>query len=96
MSRARKNKRAAGKPAARREQGTPMQAERSDSDKAKIRFASILIVVSMLAWVAISLLGGKFGWPERYAFLLDMLCLAALGWALVTLILVWRKGAGKE
>ena len=73
-----------------------MQGVRSDKDKASIRLASIVIVVAMLLWMGLSFLGGELGIPVRYAFLIDMLCLAALGWALVTLFLVWRKGAGKE
>ncbi|SFI74937.1 DUF5337 domain-containing protein [Albimonas pacifica] len=72
-----------------------------DADRAQTRLASIVIVVAMLLWMALSFLGGELGIPLRFAFLLDMLCLAALGWALVTLFLVWRRretdrGADKE
>lgn len=69
---------------------------RSDKDKAGIRLASIVIVVAMLAWMGLSLAGGALGLPVRYAFLIDMLCLAALCWALGTLFVIWRRGAGKE
>ena len=75
-------------------------AERSDrdkaQDKAQTRLASIVIAVAMILWLGLSWLGGELGLPVRYAFLLDMACLAALGWALVNLFLVWRRGAGKE
>lgn len=73
-----------------------MDSVRSDKDRKDTRLASIVIVVSMLLWMGLSFLGGELGIPVRYAFLIDMLCLAALGWALVTLFLVWRRGAGKE
>tara|TARA_Y100000815_G_scaffold145574_1_gene131805 strand:- start:225 stop:458 length:234 start_codon:yes stop_codon:yes gene_type:complete len=63
----------------------------NDADRAQTRLASIVIVVAMLLWLALSFLGGELGIPLRFAFLLDMLCLAALGWALVTLFLVWRR-----
>ena len=66
-------------------------AERPDQDRAQTRLASIVIAVAMLAWLALSLLGGQLGLAPRFAILLDMLCLAALGWALVTLFLVWRR-----
>lgn len=69
---------------------------RSDKDRATTRMASLVILVSMVLWLGLSAAGGALGIPVRYAFLLDMLCLAALGWALVNLFLVWRKGAGKE
>ncbi|MFT4794892.1 MAG: hypothetical protein ACJAVR_001361 [Paracoccaceae bacterium] len=69
--------------------------KRTEAAKAEIRLASKVIVVAMLAWVGLSLLGGQMGWPIRFAFLIDMLCLAALGWALWTIIRVWRARAGK-
>jgi hypothetical protein len=61
-----------------------------------MRLASIVIIAAMLLWFGLSALGGELGLPVRYAFLIDMLCLAALGWALTTLFIVWRRGAGKE
>jgi hypothetical protein len=73
-----------------------MQAVRSEKDRKSARLASIVIAVAMLLWMGLSFLGGALGIPTRYAFLIDMLCLAALGWAATTLFLVWRKGAGKE
>lgn len=69
--------------------------KRTDAERADIRRASKVIVMAMLAWVGLSLLGGQMGWPVRYAFLIDMLCLTALGWALWTIFKVWRAGAGK-
>jgi hypothetical protein len=69
--------------------------ERTEAERAAIRLASRVIVVTVLAWVGLSLLGGQMGWPIRFAFLIDMLCLAALGWALWMIFRVWRLGAGK-
>ena len=69
--------------------------KRAETAKAEIRLASKVIVMAMLAWVGLTLLGGQMGWPIRFAFLIDMLCLAALGWALLTIFKVWRSGAGK-
>ena len=55
----------------------------------------IVIVVAMVTWFGVTALGGQLDLPVRYAFLADMLCLAALGWALWVLFNVWRRGAGK-
>ncbi|SES94159.1 DUF5337 family protein [Oceanicella actignis] len=65
-----------------------MQAQ--EARKAKVRLASVVIVAAFLSWMGVSLAGGALGLPARYAFLADMLCLAALGWALWTLLRVWR------
>ncbi len=73
-----------------------MGAMRSDKDRATTKLASIVILVAMALWLGLSAAGGALGLPVRFAFLIDMLCLAALGWALINLFLVWRKGAGKE
>jgi hypothetical protein len=54
-----------------------------------------MIVIAMLAWAGFQALGGWFGWPIRFAFLIDMLCLAALGWSGWTILRVWRAGARK-
>lgn len=72
-----------------------MAPPRSDRDRAQIRQASVLIVVAIAAWLGASFLGGRIGLPPRYALLVDMLCLAALGWALWVLVSVWRRGEGK-
>ena len=66
-------------------------AEQPERDRAQTRLASIVIAAAMLRRVGLSLLGGELGLAPRFAILLDMLCLAALGWALVTLFLVWRR-----
>lgn len=62
----------------------------NDQMKASTRLASIVIVVAMLSWMAISWLGGAIGLPERYAFLADLAALAAFAFAIITLIRVWR------
>ncbi|MEM6743457.1 MAG: DUF5337 family protein [Pseudomonadota bacterium] len=49
----------------------------------------------MLAWMGLSVLGGRLGLPVRFAFLVDFACLAAFAWALFVLIDVWRRGDGK-
>ena len=70
--------------------------ERDPAEKRQIRLAAGVVIVAMATWMAASFLGGRLALPVRYAFLVDMLCLAALAWALWVLINVWRKGAGRE
>lgn len=52
--------------------------------------ASIVIICAMVLWMAGSALGGYLGLAPRFAFLLDLACLAAFAWALVVLLRVWR------
>ena len=69
-----------------------MTGRRSDADRAQIRLASVVIVVAMVLWFGMSALGGELDLPARYAFLVDMLTLAALGWSMWVIFSVWRKG----
>jgi len=64
-----------------------------DSDRAarQVRLATIVIVAAFLAWMGASALGGQLGLPVRFAFLIDLACMAALIWALVVLFRVWRS-----
>ncbi|MEM8657077.1 MAG: DUF5337 domain-containing protein [Pseudomonadota bacterium] len=62
-----------------------------DPALSQVRLATIVIIVAFLAWMAASVVGGRVGLPVRYAFLIDMVCMAALIWALVVLFRVWQK-----
>jgi hypothetical protein len=56
----------------------------------RTRQASIVIVVSVVGWMAGLWFGGRLGLPPRFAFLLDLACMAALIWSMVVLLRVWR------
>ncbi len=59
------------------------------------RLASVVILVTMVGWLAASWIGGQIGLPVRYAFLFDFAALGAFVWALVVLFRVWRtRNAG--
>lgn len=60
------------------------------------RLASIVIAVAVCGWWVGSWIGGRLGLPVRYAFLLDLACLAALVFALVLLLRVWRARRNME
>jgi hypothetical protein len=54
-----------------------------------------VIVIAMLVWAGLQVVGGALNWQVRFAFLIDMLCMVALGWAGLTIFRVWRAGARK-
>ena len=61
-----------------------------DPHKSKARIAAAVIIITMIAWMAASWIGGMVGLPVRFAFLFDLAALAAFFWALVVLFQVWR------
>ena len=60
-----------------------------DKWRKQIRLASQVIFGAMLVWLVGSWAGGAIGLAPRFAFLLDLACLAALVWALVVLLRAW-------
>ncbi|MEL6679702.1 MAG: DUF5337 family protein [Pseudomonadota bacterium] len=54
------------------------------------RLVMIVIIVSFTLWVGVSLLGGALGLPGRYAILADLAAMAAMAWALIVLVRLWR------
>ncbi|MEJ6710100.1 MAG: DUF5337 domain-containing protein [Amylibacter sp.] len=67
-----------------------------DPASAQIRIASIVIIVTMVVWMGASWIGGQIGLPTRFAFLFDLIALAAFFWALVVLFQAWRKRQTKK
>ncbi len=62
-----------------------------DRNRAQIRRAAQVIFGAMVLWMLGSWAGGALGIAPRFAFLLDMACLAALFWAFVVLIRAWMR-----
>lgn len=62
-----------------------------EAARKQVRLAAIVIAIAFPLWMAGSAIGGWLGLPVRYAFLLDLACMAALVWALVVLFRVWRQ-----
>ena len=73
-----------------------MTQTRDDSLKTQTRQAAIVIFVAAVVWMAGSWIGGALGAPVRFAFLLDLACLAAFVWAMVVLLKVRRARAELE
>ena len=66
---------------------------------AKGRLVSLVIAGTMILWIAAQAVGKMLGLPGRYALLLDFAALAALFWALVVGLQIWRarnSGRGHE
>ena len=66
----------------------------SEQDKALARqgkLVALVIAGTMILWMAAQWIGSKTGLEARYAFLFDMLALAAFFWALVVTYQIWRK-----
>lgn len=66
----------------------------SDHDRrlaAKTRQVALVLVGTMVLWMAAQWLGGKLGLPDRYVFLFDFAAMAAFFWALVVTWQIWRK-----
>lgn len=81
---------------ARAGQESRAAAEREQGLRAQARAAAIVILVAMVAWMAGAWAGGVLGLPVRFAFLLDLACLAALIWSLVVLTRVWLARRQEE
>ena len=56
----------------------------------KGRHVSVVIAVTMLAWLAAQWLGPQLGLPGRFALLFDFAALAALVYAMVNIYHIWR------
>jgi hypothetical protein len=55
------------------------------------RLAAFVLAGTMVLWMAAQWLGGQMGWEARYAFLLDMLAIAAFVWTMVVTWRLWRS-----
>ncbi|MDE0306292.1 MAG: DUF5337 family protein [Albidovulum sp.] len=73
-----------GEPSSRK--GTTLGGEFQKNRKnARILVGAVVVIATMILWMALSLGGGLFGLPIRYAFLLDFAALAAFAWAIIVM-----------
>lgn len=59
--------------------------------RSQTRLASVVILITMVIWMALQWAGGLIGLEARYVFLLDFFALAAFAWSLMVLIRVWLR-----
>ncbi len=62
----------------------------TQSHRSQARLASIVVIIAMVGWMFVSWFGGKMGLPVRFAFLADLIALAAFAWAGIVLFRIWR------
>lgn len=56
----------------------------------QVRQIAVVLVATMVLWMFLSWAGGFYGWPTRFAFLIDFAALAAFAWALIVSVRLWR------
>ena len=66
-------------------------SNKADATTGQVRLATIVVIAAFLLWMLASAVGGALALPVRFAFLIDLACMAALIWAMVVLYRAWRK-----
>lgn len=61
------------------------------ADTRQMRIAGAVIALTMLLWLGFQWLGGQFGLPAKYAFLADLVAMAAMIWSLAVTWRIWRR-----
>ncbi|CUJ21837.1 DUF5337 domain-containing protein [Cognatishimia activa] len=56
----------------------------------KGRMVSLVIAGTLILWMLIQVVSNLLGLPGRYAFLFDFAAMAALLWALINGLQLWR------
>ena len=69
--------------------GKPHQDAPKD-DRGQVKLVSIVLVATMGVWLLLQMLGGQYGWPARYTFLVDLAALAGFLWVMITTYRIWR------
>ena len=70
--------------------------ETEQNQMAQGRLTAVVIAVSASLWLIANWLGPIFGLSYQYAFLVDLIVLAAMSWALVKCFFIWRKSKAKK
>lgn len=73
---------------------TKVPRDLEESQRRQGRQALIVIIATVILWVAINLAGGALGLPVRFVFLSDFAAMAGFLWALIVLVRLWRAGRG--
>lgn len=71
----------------------------SDLDKAisaRSRQVAVVIVATVLVWMGMQFAGARLDIPTRWMVLADLCALAALAWAMIVAVGIWRARRDKE
>jgi hypothetical protein len=60
----------------------------------QMRLVGVVLLATVVLWMAAQWLGGTLGWETRFVFLIDFAALAAFLWALVVTFQIWRGRQG--
>ncbi|QYK39888.1 MAG: DUF5337 domain-containing protein [Paracoccaceae bacterium] len=66
----------------------------SPDDLARVRqarLAAFVLAATMILWMGAQWLGGKLGWEARFAFLFDLMAIAAFVWTMAVTWRLWRQ-----
>lgn len=66
-------------------------APKRTDDRAQMKLVSILLVATMGGWLVLQELGRQYGWPARFALLVDLAALAGFILALIVTYRIWRR-----
>ena len=54
------------------------------------RKVALVIAGTIVLWLLVQMIGAQYGWPLKYALLVDLAAGAAFIWALVVTYQIWR------
>lgn len=66
-------------------------AEPQRNDSVQTRIVAVVIAVTMMAWLGFQWLGSRFDLPAKYAYLADLMAIAAMVWSLIVTLRIWRR-----
>ncbi|MCK0168978.1 DUF5337 domain-containing protein [Jannaschia sp. S6380] len=60
------------------------------------RMVAMVIVGTALLWMVAQFAGANLGVPVRWMVLIDLIALAALAWAMIVAVGIWKMRRDKE
>ncbi|MGQ0610281.1 MAG: DUF5337 domain-containing protein [Paracoccaceae bacterium] len=66
-------------------------SDRPQATARQARLVGLVLIATMVLWMAAQAVGGQMGWSPRAALLVDLAALAGFLWALITTYQIWRK-----
>ncbi|RJL06249.1 hypothetical protein D3P06_04215 [Paracoccus aestuarii] len=60
-------------------------------DARQMRLVAIVIVATMVIWLAIQAIGREYDWAAEWAFLADLAAMGAFVWSLIVTWRIWRR-----
>jgi hypothetical protein len=67
-----------------------MAGASSKGQAAEARRVAVVLIVTMVLWMAAQAIGAEMGWPQRLALLADLAAAAGSVWALARAFQIWR------